>query len=149
LIDDVSLVDEAGQCPLCSSLGGELVANGDFSAGNIGFSSDYIYQSADSTMTPTEYVINTEAGKYTLAWEGKDHTTGNGNYFFCSGLTSGPNAAWSETITISPNTNYVFSAWMNNILWSGYNYADPVLELVINDSLIARPVILLKTPMNG
>ena len=101
----------------CSPSGTELVVNGDFSSGNTGFTSSYIY-------TPPP---NTSEGQYWVAtapqvssWNGGmtsngDHTTGSGNLMIVNGAGTANSNVWCESISVNPNTNYLFSTWVSSL----------------------------------
>lgn len=91
--------------------GNNLIVNGDFSAGNTGFTSGYVY--ANPNLTEGQYFVGTNP----QAWNPSmspctDHTTGNGNMMMVNGNPVPNVNVWSETITVSPNTNYAFSTWI-------------------------------------
>ena len=98
----------------------ELVVNGDFSAGNIGFTTSYTY-TADVTgnselVTEGLYSVGTNANNYHSLFFGKDHTTGTGNFMIVNGSTSAtPVTVWQENITVIPNTIYYFSAYARSV----------------------------------
>lgn len=96
-----------------------LVVNGDFSAGNSGFSSGYTL----TTMTPFLFQNNVH-GIYAVEavsaipgsaaygdWTNisTDPTGGNGNVFAADAATVASTTVWSETVSVAPNTNYAFS----------------------------------------
>jgi hypothetical protein len=99
--------------------GPNLIVNGDFSAGNKGFSTGYTL----STLTPY-YFANGVTGIYQVLpigdvnsaasygdWRNvtTDPSGGNGDVFAADGATTPNTTVWSETVAVSPNTNYVFS----------------------------------------
>ena len=99
----------------------ELVVNGDFEQGNVGFTSDYHYV-ADNPSSQTElqpegyYSVGTSGRNFHTNFWGYDHTTGTGNYMIINGKKG--LTIWEETINIQPDTRYYFSAWalsLNNI----------------------------------
>ena len=86
-----------------------LVFNGDFELGNTGFTTDY------------NYVGNGVWGNYYIGHENHemwswdtgdnlfDHTSGSGMYMMVDAY---PNYnIWLQTVNVTPNTDYVFSAW--------------------------------------
>ena len=95
--------------------GTNLIVNGDFSAGNTGFSSSYNF-----------YFSSQDEGAYGIgpnpqAWHPgftrcSDHTTGNGNMMIINGSPEPDVVVWSQNITVVPNTNYVFSAWIQSLV---------------------------------
>lgn len=97
------------------TLGNNLITNGDFSAGNTGFTSDYVYQ-ANNTNTTAAYGINTNAQTWNPgASPCTDHTTGSGNMFLANGAITPGSKAWKTTIPVTPNTNYQLSFWIQSI----------------------------------
>ena len=104
----------------------EKVVNGDFSAGNNGFTSGYVYDpTANGLIAPeSEYAINSDAHYTHTNFWGYDHTsgsgTGNDNFLIVNGAKYAPQPfVWRETVSVQPNTNYYFSAWaksLNNVL---------------------------------
>ncbi|MFZ4413725.1 MAG: PKD-like domain-containing protein, partial [Bacteroidales bacterium] len=97
-----------------------LVVNGNFSQGNLGFVSDYVYVSIPASGgTGGLY----PEGLYTVApsprpyhdnfWGVHDHTSGSGNYMIVNGAPSADHV-WEESIIVQPNTWYAFSTWINS-----------------------------------
>ncbi|WP_343632076.1 LamG-like jellyroll fold domain-containing protein [Fluviicola sp.] len=92
-----------------TKIGPEMVTNGDFSAGNTGFSSDMIYSTVYS---PCNYYV----GKlfFGQVYPGiNDHTpTTDSMFMSMDGCTNGPTMIYEQTILgLSPNTTYRFSFW--------------------------------------
>jgi hypothetical protein len=90
-----------------------LVPNGDFSAGNSEFSSDYAY--ADLNTVEGEYTVGTnpQAFNANLLTVG-DHTTGSGLMFIGNGKATPDRVWYSGTIPVVQNTQYYFEAWVMN-----------------------------------
>ena len=88
------------------------VINGDFSAGNTGFSSDYTLVTASFTL-PLEYaVISNPATAFTNGFASfGDHTTGNGLMLFGDGSGNSSDRLWYESVTVTPFTTYTFTAY--------------------------------------
>ena len=92
-----------------------LVSNGDFEKGNTLFGSDYAYA-----------VINKVEGQYTVGTNGQafngalvsagDHTSGKSQMFIGNGKST-PDRVWftNASITVAPNTQYYFEAWVMNL----------------------------------
>lgn len=98
-----------------SNTGTNLITNGDFSAGNTGFTSSYLY-SPSSGFNPGVYNV----GNNITAWHPgmspcADHTTGSGNMMMVNGADVPNVEVWTETVTVQPNTNYAFSTWLQHI----------------------------------
>jgi gliding motility-associated-like protein len=123
-----------------------LVVNGDFEAGNTGFSSDYTYV-MDLPVVQNEMV---PAGTYTvinnpnLVHSGfspcNDHTAGGDQMMVINGAPSLQNV-WCQTIAINPNTWYNISAWAASV----HSASPAILRFSINGTPIG-PV--LNAPSN-
>ena len=114
--------------------GTNLIVNGDFSAGNAGFTSDYTSNGYLEGM----YGVGTDPSVWLPnAPACGDHTTGNGNMMYVNGATQTNVLVWSETVNVIPNTNYAFSAWLENI--TSVNPAQ--LQFSINGQLVGTPLV--------
>jgi gliding motility-associated-like protein len=95
-----------------SITGTNFVNNGDFSQGNTGFSSSYIDTNGPGSLWPEGYYsIQTNPNNVhpNFASFG-DHTSGTGLMMVINGASS-PVNIWCQTIAVTPNTSYDFSAW--------------------------------------
>ncbi len=104
-----------------ANVSNNLVANGDFESGNVGFSSSYIYGTGGA------YGLLSNEGQYAIATSPNathnnfsncaDHTpSGIGNMLVANGSGTPNTSVWCQTIPVVPNTNYLFSAWIMNAL---------------------------------
>jgi hypothetical protein len=99
--------------------GTNLVINGDFRSGNADFTTGYTL----TTMTPYLFQ-NAVHGIYAIEPAGSvagsseygdwvnvttDPGGGNGNVFASDAATTTDTTVWSQTVTVTPNTTYVFS----------------------------------------
>ena len=105
-----------------------LITNGDFQSGNIGFTSAYDYFAqpgtpANSPNVPNAslfdegtYGVGTAPGLYHAYWQNfGDHTTGTGNMMIVNGATIANNTnVWSQNILTTIGTTYYFSAWLTS-----------------------------------
>ncbi|MES2567636.1 MAG: gliding motility-associated C-terminal domain-containing protein [Bacteroidota bacterium] len=121
-------------------LSNDLVANGNFNLGNTMFTSNYVVPASPGPFgllsNPGTYIITTDpnAGHTNFVTFG-DHTSGTGNMMVCNGSAVANDVVWSETITVNPNTNYNFSAWVASV----YNTSagnEAQLQFSINGSLL-------------
>lgn len=117
-----------------------LIPNGDFSAGNTGFTSAYNYN-ADG-IPEGQYFVGKDPHQWNGALAGCSdrQTPSPGNMMMVNGSATEGLTVWSTTLTVTPNTNYAFSTWIQSI--SGANPA--ILQFSINNSplgnLITAPV---------
>ncbi len=98
------------------------VVNGNFSAGNTGFTSGYGFGP-------------TGGGHYTVAtnpqsWNSflssfVDHTTGTGEMMVVDGSGTANTPIWGETIPVTPNTQYTFTYWAASSGNDNNNGIDP------------------------
>ncbi|MBO6050725.1 MAG: VCBS repeat-containing protein, partial [Bacteroidales bacterium] len=97
-----------------AALDENVVSNGDFELGNAGFSSAYNYS---TNLWPAgNYYIGPNARNYhTGFYNWPDHTTGMGNYMIINGAESPNTNVWTQTVSVSPNTNYAFSVWVCSV----------------------------------
>lgn len=111
-----------------------LFDNGDFEAGNTGFSTDYTFISGStSTTLAGQYAITTNPQNQNSGFTSfGDHTTGTGNMMVVDGSETASDLVWGQTVSVSPNTEYDISAWVASV------FADrpAQLEFSINGSQI-------------
>ena len=97
-----------------TDLTGNLVVNGDFEAGNSGFSSAYNY--ATNLNPASTYWVGTDASTVHSAFTGFDHTSGSGNFMVVNGSGVPNTNVWCQTISVIPNTDYNFSTWVSKTI---------------------------------
>jgi hypothetical protein len=88
----------------------ELIVNGNFEAGNTGFTSDYTY-STQTFNGSGQYTVMRDATLIHSGLSLQDHSTGSGLFLAAVGAVSPDTVVWSETVAVRPNTVYTFSAW--------------------------------------
>ena len=114
--------------------GNNLITNGDFSAGNTGFTTGYTYTTGIFPSGGGRYNLVSDNANNGWAYNAKDHTNGTGKYMFIDGNSVLGIKVWSQSITVVPNTDYVFSAWVHNLSPSGNN--NPKLNFDISGTNI-------------
>jgi gliding motility-associated-like protein len=96
-----------------------LVVNGDFSLGNVFFTSSYnlgIGGSWGQLSNEGTYAISTNASlTHNYFSPCTDHPTGTGNMLVVNGASVLSQAVWSQVINVNPNTEYNFSAWFTAV----------------------------------
>ena len=148
------LVTNAAGCSASAvyDISTELVVNGDFSAGNTGFThSTYIYNAdvaGNAELVPEgHYGVGTNANTYHSNFWGMDHTTGAGNFMIVNGYPGAPQPViWATTVAVVPGVSYYFSAWALSLNSSG-NYA--VLQFRVNNTLVGTTAPLPARPQNN
>ncbi len=115
-----------------SSLSGvNLVANGDFEAGNMGFSSSYGY------VAPTTNALTPE-GVYTVVANPNsvhsgftnciDHSPAGTLQMVINGTITAGVDVWKQTVNVTPNTDYQFTYWVQSVVASNPSQ----LQLYVN-----------------
>ena len=89
--------------------GAESVVNGDFSQGNVGFTSAYEYNT--NLWNEGTYYVDHDASLHHENFFGQGHGD-NGNFMIVNGATSPNTNVWTEQITVQPNKYYAFSTWV-------------------------------------
>ncbi|MFZ4107118.1 hypothetical protein, partial [Flavobacterium sp.] len=96
-----------------------LVYNGDFSSGNVGFGTDYQYLAvAPIVGAQKAYGIVSNPNTWFSPFSNcPDHTSGTGNMMVLDGSSSngGNDKFWSQTIPTIAGQNYTFSYWVQTL----------------------------------
>ena len=110
-----------------------LITNGNFEAGNTGFTTDYMvgttscygfgYLDCEGTYA---VINNPQLGHAGFAPCG-DHTSGSGLMMVLNGSANLQNV-WCQTINVMPDMDYIFSAWVTAVVSS----SPPILQFSIN-----------------
>lgn len=130
----------------CGILGRNLVVNGEFDDGNVGFATDYNFAPYSTWGSGGQYgyysivTDNTMANVWGL-WAGVERNDPiNGSFLAAdpSGATGVNDDLWRQTIDICPNQDYVFSAWAKNIFTLDYSEVspDPNFSFYVNGILL-------------
>src|SRR5262245_41705434 len=98
-------------------LSGNLIANGDFSLGNAGFGTGYTYSPGDVGPAQSYDVVDDPA--HSRPHDANpvsygDHTTGTGLMMAVNGATAPDVVVWSQTVAVSPASDYDFSLWLSS-----------------------------------
>ena len=108
----------------------ELIYNGDFSLGAVGFTSDYDYVSAPGThalYNESKYSVGTCPRNYHYDFkDNTDHTTGDGNMLIVNGSTNNSKYAWKQTVYVEKGKTYEFSAWFISVSGHGSAYKNDI-----------------------
>ena len=127
---------------------GELVTNGNFSAGNTGFISQYGYvntpyvpgQPTSGLYPEGVYAVVPNPSIYhsNFNFSPADHTTGTGNFMAVNGARPDQNITivWRQIVNVIPNTVYTFSTWVTSI----HPTAPANLNFSINGSTIGTNI---------
>ncbi|MEI6577540.1 MAG: gliding motility-associated C-terminal domain-containing protein [Bacteroidota bacterium] len=122
-------------------LDSNLIVNGDFDAGNTGFSSNYTYN-AVSVWNEATYAVNSNPNAVHPNFAScTDHTTGTGMMMIVNGAAAANVNIWCETITVIPNTDYAFSTWLASVIVE----QPAILQFSINGITLGSPFVASST----
>lgn len=122
-------------------VGTNLIVNGDFSAGNSGFTSQYTYNAGGPfgpvSLGGTYFVTNNPQNAHSNYNPCPDHTTGIGNMMVTNGDTLPGDYMWCQTVAVTPNTDYDFSFWLQSVI-----DVDPaVIQVSMNGTPFGAPLV--------
>lgn len=112
-----------------------LLINGDFSLGDVGFTSQYVSNSPVNCAACIggTYTVDTTTIRPNPGWLAfGDHTTGTGKFMIINSASTGPLSFWCETIPVTPNTDYTFSGWVVRCNGDAGSWDTTVLNCNIN-----------------
>ena len=115
-----------------------LIANGDFSLGNTGFSSQYRYMSMQNVSEGVYAITSNPTELHSGATSYGDHTSGSGNMMVVNGATNPNVVIWEQSVAVLPSVDYVLSGWAAS--WG--HYGDGIdtsparLQFFLNNSMI-------------
>lgn len=110
-----------------------LIVNGDFEVGATGFTTSYIPGTGGAwglLSNPGTYAVTTNPNLVHNNFSScGDHTSGTGQMMVVNGATVPNTQVWCQTVSIQPNTDYLFSTWVMSAV-NGGNVA--LLQFSIN-----------------
>lgn len=118
------------------------VINGDFEAGNTGFTSGLAYNCdcADATVC-----VNANFGQKCRGWSTLgNHTSGGTKYLIVDGSSTGPVNVWATNVPVSPGDTYIFSFWVA----TAYVSRDLIFDLgmIVNGQTVRQFTVSQATP---
>ena len=128
----------------CSTLvvAGNLIVNGDFTAGNSGFGSGYSFSAADDCMLPGVYDVVLQPADCHPYWAPFGDHSGDGQMMAINGADIANVEVWSETVSVVPETQYYFSTWIA----SSHPTSPAMLDFSINGTSIGTTFAAAATP---
>jgi hypothetical protein len=116
-----------------------LLVNGDFEAGDVGFTSAYI-DSNYLWQEGTYAVVASPKSVHPNFIACGNHTTGGSLQMVVNGATTAGVKIWGETVNVLPNTNYQFTYWIQSVvaenpsqlqLWANGVPAGPIYTAIL------------------
>lgn len=125
LADSEQRIVNFGNCPppqlFCACPAGSqpannnLAANGNFTAGNTGFSSGYTFSNTPP-LQAGQFWVGANPSQINVGFTScGDHTTGSGNMLVVNGGGNTSTPIWCQTYTVTPNSSYIFEAWVASL----------------------------------
>lgn len=115
-----------------------LIINGNFNAGLTGFTSNYVPGVGGPfgllSLAGTFAVATNANLTHTNFANCSDHT-GGGNMLVVNGASTPNQNVWCQTVSVTPNTNYAFSAWGASVVAT----SPAILQFSINGNLLGSP----------
>lgn len=104
------------------------IVNGDFEAGNTGFTSGYLYNATSWTPAGV-YGVDTDPHLHHSSWASfGDHTSGFGKMMIVNGSGAPNTTVWAQTVSVTANTTYKFNIWIA----STFSASPAQLQLSVN-----------------
>lgn len=116
----------------------DLIDNGNFDEGFIGFTTDFIY--TDTVNTQGVFTLNTSSEDSAFVHK-EDHTTGEGKMFIADGSKFSEKAIYRINVSLEKGMVYTFSFWMAN------NHKDFLLDTDTDSRISVHPSIHLDGEM--
>ena len=125
------------------NVGGNLVFNGDFELGKVGFGSGYTYVDTTSTsaLVPEgDYtVVKLPHSVHSDFTTWPDHTTGRGLQMVVNGAPVAGVVVWSQSVPVIPGATYAFTYWEQTVNITQVPKNASQLQLYVN-GVAAGPV---------
>lgn len=116
-----------------------LIVNGNFEGGNVGFLSDYHFDSTPPMNGVGYYAIGTTPKTWNSSWgDFSNHTPGGTLMMIVDGATTAGMVVWGQNVTVQPHTPYRFSFWAA----SSYSQHPATLRLMINGTTVGTDLTL-------
>ncbi|MCQ2277065.1 MAG: gliding motility-associated C-terminal domain-containing protein, partial [Bacteroidales bacterium] len=129
-----------------SNAGENLVFNGDFEQGNVGFQTDYSFRPYSITGYG-QYAINSNGHNVWNAGSNVYGVGGTGLFMIVDGADHPDATVWMQTVPVEPNTTYAFSAQVISMLNSYVNNAQALLQFSINGAQVG-PIFHAPSTLN-
>jgi len=115
---------------------GNLILNGSFELGNMGFSSEYINNQVSIVAEGTYAVVTDAHTVHPNFFCNHDHTSGSGMFMAVNGAGVPNVQVWYLTLTnVQPETKYEFSTWITSL----HETNPATLQFSINGELMGEP----------
>jgi hypothetical protein len=110
-------------CVLSFDIRANLITNGNFESGAIGFSSDYLFSPGTGVPARVFAVVNSPFPWNEFGPTFPDHTSGNGLMHLSNGSADVNHRVWYNSISVVAGQTYTFSFWAAS--WGNNGGVDP------------------------
>jgi len=132
---------------LCGTV--ELVTNGNFASGNVGFSTDYTFVADSFSVSSTGncfpapglFTIGSDPSSCHSLWSSFSPFDATGAMMIVNGAAS-PATVWSETVSVVPGSTYTFSAHVA----SNFPTSPAILDFSVNGTQLGTNFAVNATP---
>jgi hypothetical protein len=115
---------------------GNLILNGTFELGVMGFSSEYVNNQVSIVEEGTYAVVNDAHTVHPNFYCNEDHTTGSGKFMAVNGAGVANVKVWYLTLNnVQPDVRYEFSTWITSL----HPTNPATLQFSINGELMGQP----------
>ena len=126
-------------------VGSSLVVNGDFSQGDVDFTTDFVHGTGGTygllSLEGTYAVTTNPSLVHNNFVSCADHTGNGGQMLVVNGSPASNADIWCQTVNIAPNTNYAFSAWLMSV-----TPANPAqMDFLVNGVSLGTPLLASTT----
>ena len=110
-----------------------IAINGDFSAGNTGFTTQYHYEQAYDTLGPGDYTVGNSPSTWNTGYSSSCKTFNNAaNMLIADGSLTANVPVWCETFNVVPGTTYSLTAFFESLDESNL----PKMQWMVNGTLV-------------
>ena len=116
--------------------GPNLIVNGTFEDGNVGFLSDYAYTTSLPDYDQGTYAIIDDAKTFNGNFKGTDSEDAGTKQMVIDGATIANVTVWSQTVKVVPYSNYQFTYYLQNV----FSKSPSILQLFANNQPVGNEV---------
>src|SRR5581483_9373517 len=125
------------------------IINGNFEAGNTGFSTAYTYSPGNIGAQQSYDILHNPSTAHPSATSYGDHTTGSGLMLAINGSTTANQLIWAQTVAVDPNATYTFSAWISSWVSAAPGQVDVLFNGVSIGTMNAPSTTAVWTPFSA
>jgi hypothetical protein len=115
-------------CVLSFDIRANLITNGNFESGAVGFSSDYLFSPVTGVPAGVFAVVNSPFPWHEFGPTFPDHTSGSGLMHLSNGSADINHRVWYNSISVVAGQTYTFSFWAAS--WGNNGGVDPSVPRV-------------------